>query len=31
MTEPGRPNNGSEEELEIDLRQLIEIFKNGAV
>lgn len=27
MTEPGRPNNGSEEELEIDLRQLIEIFK----
>jgi succinoglycan biosynthesis transport protein ExoP len=27
LTEPGRPNNGSEEELEIDLRQLIEIFK----
>jgi succinoglycan biosynthesis transport protein ExoP len=27
LTEPGRPNNGSEEELEIDLRQLMEIFK----
>lgn len=27
MAEPGRANNGSEEELEIDLRQLIDIFK----
>ncbi len=27
MAEPGRNNNGSEEELEIDLRQIITIFK----
>ena len=27
MTEPGRPNNGSGRRIEIDLRQLIEIFK----
>ena len=27
MSEPGRLNNSSEEELEIDLRQLIQVFK----